>query len=176
MKKYNQKRKLRKKIWLLMIGFIVIGGVGIVIQNMLLQPYRLGDPSDVEQVKRGWQVYARACAKCHGEDLDGEFGPATAEIAEVNQKLQAEKVDQVVMVAPAHDASGRTWRHADQILFKIIKYGEAADTEKKVASRMPAFRDKLTDNEIWMTIALIKSSWPPEILKVRDNDGVAAIE
>lgn len=153
-----------------MMSLVLIGGAGIVVQNMLFQPYRLGDPNDVEQIKRGWQVYARACAKCHGEDLDGEFGPATAEITRVNQKLQAEKVDHVPMVAPAHDASGRTWRHADQTLFEIIKFGEAANNEKKVASRMPAFRDKLTDNEIWMTIALIKSSWPPEILKVRDSD------
>ncbi len=176
MDEYNQRHKISKKALLLVIGFVLIGGVGIVLQTMFFQPYRPGDPNDVEQVKRGWLVYAQACARCHGEDLDGEFGSATAEIAGINQELEAEKADHVAMVAPAHDASGQTWRHTDQTLFEIIKFGEAADTEKKVASRMPAFKDKITDDEIWLTIALIKSSWPPEIVKARDNDGGHAIE
>lgn len=176
MEQHSQKYRFPRKVLLLAIGLALIGGAGIAVQSILLQPYRPGNPDDVEQVKHGWQVYAQACARCHGEDLDGEFGPATAEIAGINQELQTEKADQAAMVAPAHDASGKTWRHTDQTLFEIIKFGEAAETEIKVSNRMPAFKDKLTDDEIWLTIALIKSSWPPEILKARGSDGGPAIE
>ena len=176
MERHRQRHRFSKTLLFLVVGFFLIGGAAILAQSTFYQAYRLGDPEDIEQIQYGWQVYAQACARCHGEDLDGEFGQATDEIAGLNQELQAERADDVMMVAPAHDASGQTWRHTDQTLFEIIKFGEAANAERKVASRMPAFKDKLTDDEIWMTIALIKSSWPPEIRKARVIDDVTTIE
>ena len=62
--------------------------------------------------------------------------------------------------APAHDASGHTWQHPDEALFQITKYGRFASTREGQPSRMPAFRDRLTDEQILAIIAFIKRSWP----------------
>lgn len=152
---------------------LIVCGLGVYAQGALFRPKVLDDPKDVEQVKQGWIVYVRACAKCHGDDLHGEFGSATAEIAEAAGEIDGPETSEARAVAPAHDASGTTWRHSDQTLFEIIKFGAAADVEAKLSRRMPAFKDKLTDDEIHATIALIKSTWPPQIQAMRDETGAA---
>ena len=172
MRRYGQTRRRGWKRWLAISSGLVICGVGFFVWSGLFQSRVLGDPSDVDQIKRGWQVYAQACAKCHGQDLDGEFGSATEQMAEMAGQLQDKEADNVSVVAPAHDASGLAWRHSDQTLFEIIKFGEDAEVDGGDIQRMPAFKDKLSDDEIWMTIALIKSSWPAAILKTRDSIGV----
>ncbi len=65
--------------------------------------------------------------------------------------------------APPHDASGHTWHHADQDLFALTKHGPAPFAPPGYQSDMPAFADKLTDQEIRDVLAYIKSTWPPEI-------------
>ena len=63
------------------------------------------------------------------------------------------------MPAPPHDASGHTWHHSDQELFLITKEGLAA-VVPGYESDMPAFGDRLSDEEIRVVLAFIKSTWP----------------
>ena len=66
--------------------------------------------------------------------------------------------------APPHDASGHTWHHPDEVLFRITKYGVAkAANLKNYESAMPAYEDRLSDEEIVAVLSWIKSTWPPEI-------------
>jgi hypothetical protein len=65
--------------------------------------------------------------------------------------------------SPAHDASGHTWHHDDMSLFQLTKYGLAALVGQPVESVMPIFDGKLTDEEIWASLAYIKSRWPHKI-------------
>ena len=50
--------------------------------------------------------------------------------------------------APPHDASGHTWHHPDEVLFRIVDEGTAALVGGGYESDMPAFGDAMTDKEI----------------------------
>ena len=63
------------------------------------------------------------------------------------------------MPAPPHDASGHTWHHPDDQLFRITKEGVSAIVPG-YASDMPAFEGVLSDEEIRAVLAFIGSTWP----------------
>lgn len=107
------------------------------------------DPTDVAQVGIGKRIYAQACASCHGASLEGQ---ANWQMRMPNGRLPA----------PPHDASGHTWHHSDETLFRITKYGPAAYAAGYQGD-MPAFEQRLTDEEIAASLAFIKSAWPAEI-------------
>ena len=65
--------------------------------------------------------------------------------------------------APPHDVTGHTWHHGDQLLFELTKWGPQAVIGSDYKSAMPGFSDTLSDDEIWATLAFIKSRWPDEI-------------
>jgi mono/diheme cytochrome c family protein len=114
------------------------------------------DPSDAAKVALGGKLYAEHCASCHGANLEGQ----------ANWRL---RLPNGRMPAPPHDESGHTWHHPDHVLFGITKNGlvppyAAADYQ----SDMPAFRDKLSDTEIWAVLAYLKSHWKTrEVLDAR---------
>lgn len=113
---------------------------------------------------RGAELYADACASCHGAALEGqpnwkERGPGGR------------------LPAPPHDASGHTWHHSDRVLFRIVKEGTAAVVGGGYESDMPGFGDSLTNAEIRDVLAFIKSRWPErergyqEQVSRQDTDG-----
>lgn len=108
------------------------------------------DPDDPGQVALGRDVYAAQCASCHGVRLEGQ------------PDWQTRKPDGR-LPAPPHDAQGHTWHHADKDLFGIIKNGIAAYAPPGYESDMPAFGGALSDQQIWATLAFIKSGWPDGI-------------
>ena len=114
------------------------------------------DPRDAAKVALGYKVYEQHCAACHGAKLEGQ--------PEWRRRLANGRLP-----APPHDESGHTWHHADSVLFGITKRGlvppyAPADYE----SDMPAFDGKLTDEEIWVVLAFIKSHWKSrEVLETR---------
>ena len=172
MRRYGQMRRRGWKSWLAISSGLVICSVAFFAWSGRFQSAVLGDPNDVDQIKprladlrpglrqmpwpgsrRGIRLRDRG---------DGRGG----------RPIAGQRNRRYVVVAPAHDATGLAWRHSDQTLFEIIKFGEDANVDGGNIKRMPAFKDKLSDDEIWMTIALIKSSWPPAILRTRDSNGV----
>lgn len=66
------------------------------------------------------------------------------------------------MPAPPHDASGHTWHHPDDVLFRITKEGPAAVVGRGYQSDMPGFGNVMSDEEIHSVLAFIKSTWPEE--------------
>jgi ABC-type transport system substrate-binding protein/mono/diheme cytochrome c family protein len=109
-------------------------------------PY--ADPHNAEQVAMGQQVYVSFCAGCHGANLEG-------------QPDWQKRLPMGNLPAPPHDETGHTWHHADQWLFDIVKDGGQRFAPPRYRSAMPAYRDMLTDDEIWAVLAFIKSRWPP---------------
>jgi mono/diheme cytochrome c family protein len=105
------------------------------------------DPGDAAQVALGAQVYAAHCASCHGADLHGQ------------PDWQYRKADGK-LPAPPHDETGHTWHHPDQQLFDVVKFGTAAFAPIGYRTDMGAYKDKLSDAEIWAVIAYIQSRWP----------------
>ena len=73
------------------------------------------------------------------------------------------------MPAPPHDESGHTWHHPDNVLFAITKNGLVPPyAPSGYESDMPAFRGRLSDDEIWAVLAFIKSQWRSrEVLDAR---------
>lgn len=107
------------------------------------------DASDLAQVELGSQIYASNCASCHGARLEGQ---ANWQARMANDRLPA----------PPHDASGHTWHHGDEMLFRTTKYGPRA-YPAGYQTDMPGFEGRLTDEEIAAALAFIKSTWPAEI-------------
>lgn len=111
----------------------------------------LGDPDDPRQVAHGAGVYAHHCAACHGAALEGA---PDWRARKPNGRLPA----------PPHDATGHTWHHPDQDLFRIVTIGLRPPLAPEgYESDMPPFAGVLADAEIWAVLAFIKSTWPPDL-------------
>jgi mono/diheme cytochrome c family protein len=109
----------------------------------------LTDDADVLRV--GAKVYQAHCASCHGARLEG-------------QANWREKGADGLLPAPPHDASGHTWHHPDDVLFRITKQGVGSVANiKDYKSAMPAFDGVLTDAEIIAALSWIKALWPADV-------------
>ena len=75
------------------------------------------------------------------------------------------------MPAPPHDASGHTWHHGNDQLFRYtLLGGEMALAEQGISnfkSGMPGFAEELSEQEIWNILAFIRSTWPERIQDIQ---------
>lgn len=118
--------------------------------------YRL-QPEDPAVTALGRKVYETHCAACHGARLEG-------------QPNWRERDASGLLPAPPHDASGHTWHHPDEVLFRITKYGVAkAANLPDHQSAMPAYEGVLSDAEITAVLSWIKSQWPRETRRLHDE-------
>jgi mono/diheme cytochrome c family protein len=97
-----------------------------------------------DRVAYGGELYRQHCASCHQSDLSGAPDWKTAN-------------DDGSYPPPPHDSSGHTWHHPDRVLIEII--GDGSDFPQ---SRMPAFGDKLSDDDIEAILEFFKSTWGPQ--------------
>ena len=112
---------------------------------------------DAQVLARGQKVYAAHCAACHGARLEGQ----------PNWRLRNAEG---LLPAPPHDATGHTWHHADEVLFRITKFGVArAANLKDYRSAMPAYEGVLSDEEIVAVLSFIKASWPERQRKAQEE-------
>jgi mono/diheme cytochrome c family protein len=114
------------------------------------------NPNDPQQVALGRQVYTTQCASCHGANLEGQ----------PNWKAELPTGGRL---APPHDPSGHTWHHPDSQLFDITKRGGQASSPSDYRNNMPGFAATLSDDEIWASLAYIKSSWPADIRAMQER-------
>ncbi len=112
--------------------------------------YGIADATNQKQVLRGTAVYEKHCASCHGNNLQG-------------QRNWRQRNDDGSLPAPPHDATGHTWHHPDDLLFRYTKKGGRAVAPKGFKSNMPAFEGVLSNSDIWAVLAFIKSRWPADI-------------
>ncbi len=112
---------------------------------------------DAQVLARGQKVYAAHCAACHGARLEGQ----------PNWRVRNAEG---LLPAPPHDATGHTWHHADEVLFRITKFGVArAANLKDYRSAMPAYEGVLSDEEIVAVLSFIKASWPERQRKAQEE-------
>jgi len=95
-----------------------------------------------EQVARGETLYAANCAECHGANLEGAPD-------------WKKPLPDGSLPPPPHDSSGHTWHHPDALLLSIIADGG----DPAYNSKMPPFKDKLTESEMIAVLDFIKSKW-----------------
>jgi len=142
--------------------YLILGALGVVALMTGVwfwggETAKPGDPSDRNQVAFGGRVYGRICANCHGSGLDGQLG-------------WQQPMKDGTRLAPAHNDKGKTWRLDDASLFEVVKSGGDFLKQDGKTSRMPAFKGKLTDDEIWAVISYIKSNWPADILEAQQEE------
>jgi len=100
---------------------------------------------DFARVSRGGRLYQQNCAECHGNaaqgganwrqrDADGMFPP------------------------PPLNGTGHAWHHPRRMLHHVIANGSPGGQ-----GNMPAWRDKLSDEEIDDIIAWFQSKWPDPV-------------
>lgn len=100
---------------------------------------------DPVQYSRGQKLYLQNCAVCHGKH--GEGAPNW-------QKPDAAGK----YPAPPLNGTAHTWHHSTRVLVDTIKNGTA-----KLGGNMPAWKDKLSDQDIADILSWIKAQWPDEI-------------
>lgn len=98
-----------------------------------------------EQVERGALVFQQNCAACHGKQAEG---------APNWQKTGPDGK----YPAPPLNGSGHGWHHPLRILFQVIKNGSPG-----AQGNMPAWKEKLSEDEMVAAIAWFQSRWPEEI-------------
>jgi len=139
---------------------VLISGLGILVAGgvifYLSSPANKAEASisllhkDRSVVNLGKSIYAENCTSCHGVALEGQAN------------WQQRDADGY-LPAPPHDETGHTWHHPDSYLFLMTKYGVEKMIGEKYSNKMPAYEDKLTDDEIIAALSYIKSTWPSRI-------------
>ncbi len=126
------------------------GLIAIAVSLVATQAWAGHELEDRDLVS-GQVLYAAQCASCHGANLEGQADWQSPD-------------DDGILPAPPHDRTGHTWHHDNQLLFDYTYLGGtealAARGVTGFQSGMPAFRDTLTDDDIWDVLAYIRSAWP----------------
>lgn len=111
----------------------------VVINDTAVPPVPTLAP---DRVARGAMLYAQSCARCHRANLEGAPD-------------WKKSLPDASLPPPPHDRSGHTWHHPDTLLLDIIANGG----DPAFNSKMPAFKDKLSEEEMRAILAFIKSKW-----------------
>ncbi|MEB8432750.1 cytochrome c [Cocleimonas sp. KMM 6892] len=98
------------------------------------------------QSLHGKQVFKDNCATCHGNEGQG--------LAEDWRKPMANDT----YPAPPLNGTAHTWHHSTETLLRTINYGGVP-----LGGTMPAFKDKLSENEKEAVLAHVMSFWSDDI-------------
>ena len=102
------------------------------------------------QVQQGEALYRNYCAACHGPQGEG--------LGE-NWK---QRNTQGELPPPPHDETGHTWRHSDEMLYRMIREGWRDPFNKTERLTMPAFGQVLKAEEIEAVVDYLKTLWTEE--------------
>lgn len=136
---------------------ILMAAVGLLTGPVLAaEPAGLLPYLDAAAVARGAQIYAAACAACHGTTLQGQPDWQTRDA-------------EGYLPAPPHDETGHTWHHPDALLLEIVRRGTAAVVGQGYQSRMPGYAGTLTEAEMREVLAYVKSTWPARVIDIHNR-------
>ncbi len=125
------------------------GRLALLLLALLLLAGACGKGEVGRERELGQQVYATQCASCHG--LQGEGAP--------NWRVP---LPDGRLLPPPHDSTGHTWHHGDGLLFRYVKGGGTSLNIPGFVSGMPAFGEKLSDQEIRAVLQYLKTFWGPD--------------
>ena len=104
---------------------------------------------DPAQVARGKAVYTQHCLECHGAGGRGQPGDWRIRDAEGYYP------------PPPLDDSAHAWHHPTAVLLEVIRDGSPQGQGK-----MPAWKGKLTEQEMQDVVAYIKSLWSDPVYRL----------
>ncbi|MCI0506462.1 MAG: cytochrome c [Gammaproteobacteria bacterium] len=100
---------------------------------------------DVQQLALGQQVYVANCAVCHGDNAQGA------------SNWQQRNPDGTFPPPPLN-GTGHSWHHSTEILYDVIANGSQPGQ-----GNMPAWKDRLTKEQIDAVIIWFQSLWPDQV-------------
>ncbi len=100
---------------------------------------------DFTKITLGGRLFKENCATCHGDNAEG-----TPDWRKRNPDG--------TLKPPPLNGTAHTWHHSKQLLMSIITTGTA-----NMGGSMPAWGDKLTQQEIDAILTWVQSKWPEEI-------------
>ena len=107
-----------------------------------LMPKREYDPGHLEAGKK---IFMENCAQCHGDNAQGA------------QNWHQRNSDGT-FPAPPLNGTGHAWHHSNAVLTDMIRNGSQPGE-----GNMPAWKDKLSDQDVDDIIAWFQSQWPDEL-------------
>jgi len=100
-------------------------------------------PVSTENLFRGVRLFQEHCALCHGPEAQGH----------------PDWRNPKVVAAPPLNGTGNDWKRRKQDMIAIIKNGATREGEPV----MPAWKGRITDQEIEDIITWYQALWPPEV-------------
>ena len=104
---------------------------------------------DPTQVARGQAVYTQHCLECHGAGGRGQ--PSDWRIRDADGYYPP----------PPLDDSAHAWHHPTAVLLEVIRDGSPQGQGK-----MPAWKGKLTEQEMQDVVVYIKSLWSDPVYRL----------
>lgn len=104
---------------------------------------------DAAQVVRGRAIYDKNCLECHGADGKGQ--PGDWRIRDADGKYPP----------PPLDDSAHAWHHPTAVLLEAIRDGSPGGQ-----GNMPAWKGKLSEQQMQDTVAYIKSLWSDPVYRL----------
>ncbi len=100
---------------------------------------------DLSKVTLGGKLFKEHCATCHGANAEG------------TPDWRKRNADGTLKPPPLN-GTAHTWHHSKELLMSIITTGTA-----NLGGSMPAWGDKLSQQEIDAILTWVQSKWPEEI-------------
>jgi mono/diheme cytochrome c family protein len=104
---------------------------------------------DPAQVARGQAIYRQHCVECHGVAGKGQPGDWRVRNADGNYP------------PPPLDDSAHAWHHPTAVLLEAIR-----DGSPQGEGNMPAWKGKLSEQEMQDVVAYIKSLWSDHVYRL----------
>lgn len=102
-------------------------------------------PIAAEQLQHGQELFLSHCASCHGQNAQGAAN-------------WQQRDPTGAFPAPPLNGTGHAWHHPQSALEDTIKNGTA-----RLGGKMPAWKEKLSDQEIRTILLWLQSQWPDEL-------------
>lgn len=130
---------------------ILIGLLGVLLAGCANQNSATtvsGIVYDEAEIAHGQELYRQYCASCHGVNGEGQF-PDSPLLPDETGRFGA----------PPHNGNGHTSHHPDDWLVRYVRKGGMSLRNPEMFYPMPAFGGQLTDEQISLIIAYIKTIW-----------------
>jgi mono/diheme cytochrome c family protein len=115
------------------------------VTNATTLPKQAVRQSNLADVQKGFKVYQKNCASCHGSE--GQGAPNWQQAAPDGK-----------YPPPPLNGTGHAWHHPYAALVRTIKHGTIT-----IGGNMPGWSGKLADDEIAAVITWFQSRWPDEL-------------